>query len=174
MGEANPKPTGRRLELDAVRGLMLVWITLTHLPTAASTYVNQPFGIVSAAEGFIFLSALFTGRIYFRMAEHDGYRAMTFKLWLRTLRLYRLPRAVARFCVSRRRPHRLSRQSPGLAQPPGFLFLCGAKTSHWRSISFDLSSTAARHSAHVHYISGLHVVAHFCWRAGSDGDPFCG
>src|SRR5712675_2109968 len=24
---------GRRLELDAIRGLMLVWITLTHLPT---------------------------------------------------------------------------------------------------------------------------------------------
>src|ERR1700737_3009276 len=79
---------GRRLELDAVRGLMLVWIALTHLPTAASAYVNQPFGFVSAAEGFIFLSALFTGRIYFRMAEHDGYRAMTLKLWARTLRLY--------------------------------------------------------------------------------------
>jgi hypothetical protein len=88
MGDAKPKPSGRRVELDAARGLMLVWITLTHLPTAASAYVNQPFGIVSAAEGFIFLSALFTGRIYFRMAEHDGYRATIFKLWSRTLRLY--------------------------------------------------------------------------------------
>src|ERR1700726_2858323 len=88
MGEINPKPSGRRLELDAVRGLMLGWIALTHLPTTASTYVNQPFGIVSAAEGFIFLSALFTGRIYFRMAEHDGYRPMILKLWNRTLRLY--------------------------------------------------------------------------------------
>ena len=47
----------RRLkELDALRGFMLVWITFTHLPTALSTYVNQPFGFVSAAEGFIFLS----------------------------------------------------------------------------------------------------------------------
>ncbi len=79
---------GRRPELDALRGLMLVWIALTHLPTSASTYVNQPFGFVSAAEGFIFLSALFTGRIYFRMAEHDGYWPMTRKLWTRTLRLY--------------------------------------------------------------------------------------
>src|SRR6201987_973803 len=79
---------GRRPELDAVRGLMLVWIALTHLPTSASAYVNQPFGFVSAAEGFIFLSALFTGRIYFRLAEHDGYRAMTRKMWGRTLRLY--------------------------------------------------------------------------------------
>jgi hypothetical protein len=88
MGEAKPNPSGRRLELDAVRGLMLVWITLTHLPTSASAYVNQPFGIVSAAEGFMFLSALFTGRIYFRMAEYDGYRATILKLWNRTLRLY--------------------------------------------------------------------------------------
>ena len=67
---------------------MLVWIALTHLPTAASAYVNQPFGFGGAAEGFIFLSALFTGRIYIRLAEHYGDRAMTTKLWGRTLRLY--------------------------------------------------------------------------------------
>src|SRR6201984_2388708 len=79
----------RRLnELDALRGLMLVWITLTHLPTVLSTYTNQPFGFVSASEGFIFLSALFTGRIYFRLAQREGYPAMRSKLLLRTLRLY--------------------------------------------------------------------------------------
>jgi hypothetical protein len=75
-------------ELDALRGLMLVWITGTHLPTILSTYVNQPFGFFAAAEGFIFLSALFTGRIYFRIAERDGYGAMWRKLWLRTGKLY--------------------------------------------------------------------------------------
>ena len=79
----------RRLyELDALRGLMLVWITFTHLPTALSAYLNQPFGFVSASEGFIFLSALFTGRIYFREAERNGYGAMQRKLSMRTLRLY--------------------------------------------------------------------------------------
>ena len=46
----------RRPELDALRGIFLVWMTLTHLPTVASIYVNQPFGFVSGAEGFIFLS----------------------------------------------------------------------------------------------------------------------
>jgi hypothetical protein len=79
---------GRRLEIDAVRGLMLVWMVLTHLPTFLPTYTNQPFGFVSASEGFIFLSALFTGRIYLRLAERDGYPAMRWKLLLRTLRLY--------------------------------------------------------------------------------------
>jgi hypothetical protein len=78
----------RRVEIDAARGLMLVWMTFTHLPTILSTYFNQPFGFVSGAEGFIFLSALFTGRIYFKMAERDGNRAMVSQLWTRTLRLY--------------------------------------------------------------------------------------
>jgi hypothetical protein len=75
-------------ELDALRGLMLVWITGTHLPTIVSTYVNQPFGFFAAAEGFIFLSALFTGRIYFRIAERDGYGTMWYRLWIRTGKLY--------------------------------------------------------------------------------------
>ena len=75
-------------ELDALRGLMLVWITGTHLPTMVSAYVNQPFGFFAATEGFIFLSALFTGRIYFRIAERDGYGAMWRKLSARTGKLY--------------------------------------------------------------------------------------
>jgi hypothetical protein len=78
----------RRVEIDAARRAMLVWMTLTHLPTMVSTYVNQPFGFVSGAEGFIFLSALFTGRTYLLMAEREGYRVMISKLWMRTVRLY--------------------------------------------------------------------------------------
>lgn len=78
----------RRIELDAARGAMLVWMTLTHLPTILSTYSNQPFGFLSGAEGFIFLSALFTGRIYFLMAEQNSYRAMSKQLWRRAFRLY--------------------------------------------------------------------------------------
>jgi hypothetical protein len=78
----------RELEIDAARGLMLVWMTLTHLPTGLTPWVNQPFGYFSASEGFIFLSALFTGRIYYRLLTRDGLEAMTAKLLLRTLRLY--------------------------------------------------------------------------------------
>jgi hypothetical protein len=75
-------------ELDALRGLMLVWITCTHLPTVLSAYINQPLGFFSATEGFIFLSALFTGRIYFRIAERNGYGTMWWKLWMRAGKLY--------------------------------------------------------------------------------------
>src|SRR6202790_872009 len=129
MGEAKPKPSGRRLELDAVRGLMLVWITLAHLPTAASTYVNQPFGIVSAAEGFIFLSALFTGRIYFRIAEHDGYRATILKLWNRTLRLYGYHALLLAFVFLIAVPIASRGNRPGLHNLLDFYFMVGAKRS---------------------------------------------
>jgi hypothetical protein len=78
----------RLLELDALRGLMLVWITLTHLPTNVSKYVYQPVGYVAATEGFIFLSALFAGRIYFRIAEREGSFTMCRRLWGRAGRLY--------------------------------------------------------------------------------------
>jgi len=78
----------RRVELDAARGVMLVWMTLVHLPTILSTWFNQPIGYISASEGFIFLSALLTGRIYFRILERDGRAAMHRKLFLRALRLY--------------------------------------------------------------------------------------
>ena len=120
---------GRRLELDAARGLMLVWITLTHLPTAASAYVNQPFGFVSAAEGFIFLSALFTGRIYFRLAEHDGYQAMTHRLWARTVRLYCYHALLLAFAFLVAVPIASRGNRPGLHNLLDFYFMAGPTRS---------------------------------------------
>jgi hypothetical protein len=120
---------GRRLELDAARGLMLVWITLTHLPTAASAYVNQPFGFISAAEGFIFLSALFTGRIYFRLAEHDGYNAMTLRLWSRTWRLYCYHALLLAFAFLVAVPIASRGNRPGLHNLLDFYFMAGPKRS---------------------------------------------
>jgi hypothetical protein len=61
----NPTRASDRLwELDALRGLMLVLMTLTHMPTGFAHYLSQPFGFVSAAEGFVLLSALLSGRVY--------------------------------------------------------------------------------------------------------------
>ena len=45
-------------ELDALRGLFLVWMTLVHMPTQVSSLVNSPFGYFSSASGFVFISAL--------------------------------------------------------------------------------------------------------------------
>jgi hypothetical protein len=81
-------PNSRRMpELDALRGLFLVWMTLTHMPTRFSEFVNQPIGFVTSAEGFVFLSALLVSRVYLREAQTDeqGLRA---KLWRRSLKIY--------------------------------------------------------------------------------------
>jgi hypothetical protein len=77
----------RRPELDALRGLFLVWMTLTHLPTHLSDFVNQPFGFISSAEGFVFLSGLLVARLYIRQAAEEG-TALRTKLWKRALRIY--------------------------------------------------------------------------------------
>jgi hypothetical protein len=81
--------SGRRQpELDALRGFLLVWMTLTHLPTHASFYTNQPLGFVSAAEGFIFLSAMLTGRIFGRKLDELGPTEVCKQLGARVARLY--------------------------------------------------------------------------------------
>ncbi|MGB9418069.1 MAG: OpgC domain-containing protein [Acidobacteriaceae bacterium] len=77
----------RKPEFDALRGLFLVWMTLTHLPTRVSDLVNQPFGFISSAEGFVFLSALLVGRVYMRQATENSGQLRS-KLWKRALRVY--------------------------------------------------------------------------------------
>jgi hypothetical protein len=79
--------TQRLPELDALRGLFLVWMTLTHMPTRFSDLVNQPFGFVSSAEGFVFMSALLVSRVYLRDALQDE-NGLRVKLWRRTLKIY--------------------------------------------------------------------------------------
>lgn len=77
----------RRPELDALRGVFLVWMTLTHLPTRFSSFVNQPIGFLSSAEGFVFMSALLVGRIYIREMLRDE-AGVHLKLFKRSLKIY--------------------------------------------------------------------------------------
>jgi hypothetical protein len=77
----------RKPELDALRGLFLVWMTLTHLPTRFADFVNQPLGFVSSAEGFVFISALLVGRLYIREWVQNPANVRA-KLWKRSLKIY--------------------------------------------------------------------------------------
>ena len=87
LGKIKLPKLSRMPELDALRGLFLVWMALTHLPTRFSELVNQPFGFVSSAEGFVFLSALLVARLYIRQAMVDG-QGLRVKLWRRALKIY--------------------------------------------------------------------------------------
>jgi hypothetical protein len=117
----------RRPELDAARGLMLVWMTLTHLPTRANIYANQTIGFVSSAEGFIFLSALFTGLIYFRLSQKQGIVAMQRRLWTRTVRLYIYHALLLAFAFLVAVPVAAHGNRPNLYYLLDFYFLAGAK-----------------------------------------------
>ncbi len=87
--EAQPRPSSHRLpQLDTLRGFLLVWMTLTHLPTRVSSYSNQMVGYVSAAEGFILLAAILVGRIQLSATQKQGAGAAHQKLWHRIVRMY--------------------------------------------------------------------------------------
>ena len=77
----------RRPELDALRGLFLVWMTVTHLPTRFSDFVNQPLGFVSSAEGFVFISAFLVGRLYIRDLVQNPANVRA-RLWKRSFKIY--------------------------------------------------------------------------------------
>lgn len=82
------RPSGRLIQLDILRGFLLVWMTLTHLPTKASIVSNQTFGFVSGAEGFIFLSAFMVGQLEYRIQQKRGEAASVRDLIKRTFRVY--------------------------------------------------------------------------------------
>jgi len=80
----------RRIELDIFRGVLLVMMTLTHLPTRLSAYASQPLGFVSAAEGFVFLSAFVASIAFSRLLQNQGPRQARRRAWSRAIRLYGL------------------------------------------------------------------------------------
>lgn len=82
------KTSQRIPALDSLRGFLLVWMTLTHLPTRISQYSNQAVGYVSAAEGFILLAAILVGRIHQGASQKYGPAAALRKLWGRIARIY--------------------------------------------------------------------------------------
>lgn len=79
---------GRLREIDMLRGLMLVLMFSTHLPSRFSSLLGQPFGYVSAAEGFVTLSGFMAGMVYARRAQRHGIPAMRSAFFARALKIY--------------------------------------------------------------------------------------
>jgi hypothetical protein len=84
---ATNKPR-RLIELDVLRGFLLLGMTLTHLPTQLSSISNQTFGFVSDAEGFIFLAAFLMGQIEQRKEQKWGESGVLRDVLRRTCRIY--------------------------------------------------------------------------------------
>jgi hypothetical protein len=67
---------------------MLILMTIAHLPTRFSAYAGEPFGFISDAEGFVFLSAFLVGWIYVARARKNGIPAMRHAVWRRAFKIY--------------------------------------------------------------------------------------
>jgi hypothetical protein len=61
-----------------------------HVPTPLSRLFQEPFGFVSAAEGFVFLGACLAGFIYGKTYLRDGWAAMSRRTWKRLTQIYRM------------------------------------------------------------------------------------
>jgi hypothetical protein len=110
----------RQTELDWLRGLMLVLMTVTHLPTWFGSHVGQPFGFVSAAEGFVFLSAYLVGSVYMRMARRRGQSATRRALWGRAAKVYAAHAALLLFLFLVLVPYAASRGAHAITDLASF------------------------------------------------------
>src|SRR5579884_2923132 len=79
----------RDIRFDALRGLMLLSMTSNHLPTDLRVVTDQGVGIVSSAEGFVFLSGLLAGIVYGRRLLRDGASRLRRTVWQRAVTIYR-------------------------------------------------------------------------------------
>lgn len=62
----------RLLEIDVFRGLLLLVMVINHTPSPVRAVTTQPLGFVSAAEAFVFVSALLCGLIFSRKLQSSG------------------------------------------------------------------------------------------------------
>ena len=79
----------RFVQIDALRGLFLVVIMMNHLDTFFKKYTYEPFGVVSAAEGFVFLSGLVAGLVYSRKLAKYGRDEMVKSVVSRSFTIYK-------------------------------------------------------------------------------------
>jgi hypothetical protein len=79
----------RFVQIDGLRGLFLVLITVNHLEIFLKKYTYEPFGFISAAEGFVFLSGLVAGLVYTRKLTKYGRERMVDSVVSRSLTIYK-------------------------------------------------------------------------------------
>ncbi len=80
--------SSRDTRLDALRGLFLVIMAAVHVPTPLSHWLHEPFGYVSAAEGFVFLGACLAGFVYSKVRRKHGAAVMNAGLFARMRKIY--------------------------------------------------------------------------------------
>jgi hypothetical protein len=86
--KGGPAPSNRDLRFDSLRGLMIISMTVNHLPTSLRAFTDETLGIFSSAEGFVFLSGILIGLVYTRRLRRDGPAGLQQAVVQRATRIY--------------------------------------------------------------------------------------
>jgi hypothetical protein len=86
-------PQGKRsmkrlVELDVLRGFLLLMMVVNHAPSPLRRITDQPLGFFSTAEGFVFVSAFLAGLLFQKRATTKGFEAARSATFVRALRIY--------------------------------------------------------------------------------------
>jgi len=79
----------RFIELDILRGFLLLLMVVNHAPTFLRKFTDQPLGFFSTAEAFVFVSAFLAGMLFQSRSEKQGFDAARAATVSRALRIYR-------------------------------------------------------------------------------------
>ena len=79
----------RLIELDILRGFLLLMMVVNHSPSSLRVFTDQPVGFFSTAEGFVFVSAFLAGVLFQRRSEKLGFGAAFAATISRAFRIYR-------------------------------------------------------------------------------------
>jgi hypothetical protein len=77
------------VELDVLRGFLLLMMVVNHSPSPLRQITDQPIGFFSTAEPFVFISALLAGLLFQKRRDKLGFAAARGATLQRALRIYR-------------------------------------------------------------------------------------
>jgi hypothetical protein len=79
----------RFIELDILRGILLLMMVVNHAPSPLRVFTDQPIGFFSTAEPFVFVSAFLAGLLFQRRSEKQGFEAAKAATVSRAFKIYR-------------------------------------------------------------------------------------
>jgi hypothetical protein len=78
----------RFVELDVVRGILLLMMVVNHSPSSLRRFTDQPLGFFTTAECFVFVSAFLAGMLFCKRADKLGFAAARSCSLRRAWRIY--------------------------------------------------------------------------------------
>jgi len=87
----------RFIELDLLRGVLLLMMVANHSPSSLRRFTDQPLGFFTTAECFVFVSAFLAGLIFRKRVEKVGFARARSASILRAWRIYLAHLAVVGF-----------------------------------------------------------------------------